>query len=138
MTGDLIINGKDAYTTFGVSMGDGFLNEIMSFPPIKSFIENKSRLEDGKQLIYNAPKYDERDITLTFYIEGDTQEEYIQNYSLFQAELKKGLIEIKIPAVNDLVYKLTYLNSQSYAMNRSRTFSKFSVKFNEPNPADRE
>lgn len=137
MTGDLIINGKDAYNTFGVNMGDGFLNSIMSFTPIKSFIENKSRLEDGKQVLYNTPKYDERDVTLTFYIEGNTQDEYLQNYNAFQAELKKGLIELKIPALNSEIYRLTYLNSQNYSMNRSRTFSKFSVKFNEPNPANR-
>lgn len=35
MTGDLIINGKDAFSTWGVRMGDGFLDAIDGFNLMK-------------------------------------------------------------------------------------------------------
>ena len=35
MIGDLYINGQDAWITWGVNMGDGFLDAIDSFAPMK-------------------------------------------------------------------------------------------------------
>lgn len=69
---ELTINGKDALAEFGVQMGDDFLDAIFAPAPTKAFIENKSRLQDGKQVIYNNPKADERDVTLTFNLEGSS------------------------------------------------------------------
>ena len=42
MTGDLFINGKDAFSTWGVRMGDGFLDAIDGFNQMKDYIENES------------------------------------------------------------------------------------------------
>lgn len=134
---ELVINGKDAFTEYGARMGDNFLDAIFAPVPIKAFIENKSRLENGKQVIYNAPKADERDVTLTFNVEGSTPEEYLQKYKRFKEELLKGLITVEVPALAE-IYRLTYQKSVTFAMNTERTFSKVSVKFNEPNPANRE
>ena len=49
MTGDLFINGKDAWGTWGVRMGDGFLDAIDGFNEMKDYIEDESRLEHGKR-----------------------------------------------------------------------------------------
>jgi hypothetical protein len=65
---ELLINGENAYTTWGVRMGDGFLDVLGASSPMKEFIENKSRLEHGKRVIINNPKVDEREITLSFKI----------------------------------------------------------------------
>lgn len=135
---DLIINGFDAYRQWGIRMGDGFLDAIFSPEPLKEFIENKSRLNNGKQVVYNNPKIDERDVTLVFTLEGETPDDYLSKYSAFKTELQKGKIEIKVPALGNQVYRLTYLRSASFGLNIPRTFSKISVKFNEPNPAERE
>lgn len=35
---ELLINGKDAYTTWGVRMGRGFLDAIGASSPMKDFI----------------------------------------------------------------------------------------------------
>ena len=43
MTGDLYINNKDAYTTWGVNMGDGFLDALDGFLPMKDYIENDKK-----------------------------------------------------------------------------------------------
>lgn len=73
---ELLINGENAYTTWGVRMGEGFLDVIGASAPMKDFIENKSRLEHGKRVIINNPKVDEREITLSFTIEGNSQSDY--------------------------------------------------------------
>lgn len=134
---DLIINGFDAYRQWGIRMGDGFLDTIFAPEPMKEFIENKSRLQHGKQVLYNIPKVDERDVTLVFTLEGSSPDDYLAKYSAFKAELNKGKVEIKVPVLGDQVYRLTYLRSASFGLNISRTFSKISIKFNEPNPANR-
>lgn len=134
---DLIINGFDAYRQWGIRMGDGFLDAIFAPEPMKEFIENKSRLQHGKQVLYNNPKVDERDVTLVFTLEGSSPEDYLVKYSAFKTELQKGKVEIKVPVLGDQVYRFTYLRSASFGLNIPRTFSKISIKFNEPNPANR-
>ena len=64
MTGDLIINGKDAFSIWGVRMGDGFLDAIDGFNQMKDYIENESRLEHGKRVITDNVKVDSREIPL--------------------------------------------------------------------------
>lgn len=135
---ELLINNKDAYTTWGVRMGDGFLDIIGSSAPMKEYIENKSRLEHGKQVIINVPKLDEREITLSFTIEGSSQSDYQVKKRAFFDELYKGKVDIQVPANSSEIYHLIYLGkSVTYAQSLDRTFGKCSMKFNEPNPADR-
>lgn len=134
---DLIINGFDAFRQWGIRMGDGFLDAIFAPEPMKEFIENKSRLQHGKQVLYNNPKVDERDVTLVFTLEGSSPDDYLVKYSAFKTELQKGKVEIKVPVLGDQVYRFTYLRSASFGLNIPRTFSKISIKFNEPNPANR-
>lgn len=138
MTGDLKINNKDAWTTWGVRMGDGFLDIIDGFNEMKEYIENESRLEHGKRVITENAKVASRQITLQFTIEGDSESDYRTKKKSFQAELERGTVNIKIPALGNEVYKLVYLGkSVSYAMSSDRCFGKVSAKFEEPNPMDR-
>lgn len=138
MTGDLLINGKDAFITWGVRMGDGFLDAIDGFNEMKDYIENESRLEHGKRVITDNAKVDSREITLQFTIEGSSESDYRAKKKAFQTELEKGAVNIKIPALGDEIYKLIYLGkSISYGMSSDRCFAKVSSKFCEPNPMDR-
>lgn len=138
MTGDLFINGKDAFSTWGVRMGDSFLDAIDGFNQMKDYIENESRLEHGKRVITDNAKVDSREITLQFTIEGDSESDYRTKKKSFQAELEKGAVNIKIPVLGSEMYKLVYLGkSISYGLSLDRRFGKVSSKFEEPNPMDR-
>ncbi|WP_298109390.1 hypothetical protein [uncultured Bacteroides sp.] len=138
MTGDLFINGKDAFTTWGVRMGDGFLDAIEGFNQMKDYIENESRLEHGKRVITDNAKVDSREITLQFTIEGSSENDYRTKKKSFQVELEKGAVNIKVPTLGSEVYKLVYLGkSLSYGLSPDRCFGKVSSKFCEPNPMDR-
>lgn len=138
MTGDLLINGKDAWNTWGVRMGDGFLDAIDGFNQMKDYIENESRLEHGKRVITDNARVDSREITLQFTIEGDSESDYRTKKKAFQTELEKGAVSIKVPVLGSEVYKLVYLGkSVSYGLSFDRRFGKVSSKFEEPNPTDR-
>ena len=133
---DLLINTQDAYTTWGVRMGEGFLDVLGASSPMKEFIENKSRLEHGKRVIINDPKIDEREITLSFTIEGNSQSDYQAKNKAFFEELYKGVVDIQVPANSNEIYHLIYLGkSVAYAQSLDHTFGKISAKFNEPNPS---
>lgn len=135
---DLLINTQDAYTTWGVRMGEGFLDVLGASSPMKEFIENKSRLEHGKRVIINDPKIDEREITLSFTIEGNSQSDYQAKKKAFFEELYKGVVDIQVPANSNEIYHQIYLGkSVAYAQSLDQTFGKISAKFNEPNPANR-
>ena len=135
---DLLINTQDAYTTWGVRMGEGFLDVLGASSPMKEFIENKSRLEHGKRVIINDPKIDEREITLSFTIEGNFHACYQAKKKAFFEELYKGVVDIQVPANSNEIYHLIYLGkSVAYAQSLDHTFGKISAKFNEPNPANR-
>lgn len=119
-------------------MGEGFLDVLSASSPMKEFIENKSRLEHGKRIIVNNPKVDEREITLSFAIEGNSQSDYQSKKKAFFDELYKGKVDIQVPANSSEIYHLIYLGkSITYAQSLDRTFGKISAKFNEPNPANR-
>ena len=135
---DLLINTQDAYTTWGVRMGEGFLDVLGASSPMKEFIENKSRLENVKRVIINDPKIDEPEITLSFTIEGNSQSDYQAKKKAFFEELYKGVVDIQVPANSNEIYHLIYLGkSVAYAQSLDQTFGKISAKFNEPNPANR-
>lgn len=138
MKGDLIVNRKDAFTTWGIRMGEGFLDALGSSVPMKEFIVNKSRLEHGKRVITTTPKVDERELTLSFTIEGVTASDYQEKKKAFFEELYKGVIDIQVPLVSSEIYHLIYLGKNiTYAQSLDRTFGKVSAKFSEPNPDNR-
>lgn len=135
MTGELYINGKDAWVTWGVNMGDGFLDALDAPLQMKEYIENESRLEHGKRMITANAKVDSREITLGFTIMGTSESDYRTKRKAFQQELQKGAVDIRVPALGSEVYHLVYTGkSASYALSLSRRFGRLSAKFTEPNP----
>lgn len=140
MTGELFINGKDAWAEWGVNMGDGFIDAIDAFVPMKKrVIENDSRLEHGKRVIFTKPVVDSRTVTLHFTIKGNSEADYRAKRKSFEAELQKeGFVTVSVPTLGAEKYKLIYQGkSVTYGLNRSRTFCAFAAKFEEPNPTDR-
>ena len=138
MKGELYINGKDAWDTWGVNMGEDFLNVIDGFAPMKDYVENDSRLEHGKRVLIDSPRVASRDLTLHFTVMGSDAADFRTKRKAFEAELQKVKVDIRVPALGDEVFHLIYTGkSVGYAVNISRTFCTVSSKFEEPNPMDR-
>lgn len=139
MTGELYINEKDAWATWGVNMGEGFLDAIDAPLPMKEYIEDESRLEHGIRIDTSIPKVDSREITLGFTITGSSETDYRSKKSAFQTELQNGSFTIRIPALGTQKYKMVYTGkSISYGLSLDRSFGHFTMKVTEPNPMDRE
>ena len=134
ISADLVINGKDAYSQWGVRMGDNFIDALWELAPMKEYVTNSSTLEDGVQYQNVNPKVNERNVTLTFTIEGSTKSDFLTKKKDFDAMLYAGDVAICVPSDSSNVYHLKYKSGVSYAQNIGRTFCKMAVKFTEPKP----
>lgn len=138
MTGDLFINGKDAYIEWGISLDDTSLSALMTPPPNKELIENKSRLENGKRLVIDDSiiKVDERTISLQINLTASTKELFFIRYNSFCEELKKGVIYIKTKYQPNILYRTIYLSCSQFSQ-FMQGIGKFTLRLNEPNPCNR-
>lgn len=136
MEGEFYINDKDSYTTWGISMDTSSLSALMAPPPMKEFIENKSRLENGKRVITSNSKIDERNITLTFNLTAKSEDQFFARYNSFCEELATGVLHIRSKYQPNVVYKTIYLSCNQFTQ-FMRGIAGFSLKLVEPNPADR-
>lgn len=128
----LLINGKDALKTWGVFLQEGSENNLLLPANNKEIVTNKSRLEHGKRVVIDEIYIDERDVILTFCIQANSRAEFKQRYTSFIDELREGLI---IFEYDNEIYKfiLNGFMSLDY-LNRIGTLS---IRFNEPNPYDK-
>lgn len=134
MKGRLFINGKDAYEQWGIFLEDGSRDKLIMGVSLKEFIENKSRMEHGKRVIYNSPRKDEREVELVFCFRKPGN--FVDNYQSFLDELYKGEVVLKyVDAGLDSTFYLTYMGCRS--LNTVQHAGKCSVRFNEPNPDNR-
>lgn len=139
MTGELFINEKDAWATWGVNMGEGFLDALDAPLPMKDYIENESRLEHGKRMITTGARVDSREITIGFTITGTSEGDYRTKKKAFMSELQQGAFTVRVPAIGAETYHLVYTGkSISYGLSKDRSFGHFTMKVTEPNPADRD
>lgn len=135
---ELLINGVDAYTTYGVRMGDGFLDALQTPSQLKDYVTNDNRLDNGVRYSETVPKISERSVTLLFTIEGSTPSDFRIKKKAFESMLYQGDVSINVPSDGADVYHLKYTGtSVSFARNIERTFAKISASFKEPDPTNR-
>ncbi|WP_298072229.1 hypothetical protein [uncultured Bacteroides sp.] len=136
MKGELYINGKDAYDTWGISMADTSLSALMTPAPNKEYIENKSRLEHGKRVITENVKVDERSLSLEIHLTATHKDQFFERYLSFCEELKKGALEIKTSYQKDVIYRMIYKSCSQFSQ-FMQGIGKFTLKLEEFNPENR-
>lgn len=136
LTGQLKINAKDAYTTWGISMDDTSLSALMTPPSVKSYIENNDRTEHGKRYVTTPLYVDSRDITLQLNLTAKDEKQFFERYSLFCKELAKGILDIETSFQQGVVYHCLYQSCSQFSQ-FMRGIGKFSLKLTEPNPNTR-
>ncbi|HAT61078.1 MAG TPA: hypothetical protein DCS83_00820 [Prevotella sp.] len=135
---DLLINGKDAYATYGVRMGDSFLDVLQTSAPLKDYVTTDNRLENGVRYAKTTPKINERSLTLVFTIEGSTPSDFLTKKKAFENVLYAGDVSISVPLDGSDIYHLKYTGvSVTFARNIERTFAKMTASFKEPDPTNR-
>lgn len=136
MTGELFINGKDAYAEWGISLDDTSLSALMTPPPNKELIENSSRLEHGKRVITDNVKVDERNLTLQINLTAPTKDLFFDRYLSFCNELKTGTLNIRTKYQPAVLYRTIYVSCNQFSQ-FMQGIGKFVLKLNEPNPENR-
>lgn len=135
---DLLINNLDAFTTYGVRMGDKFMDALGAPAPMKTYVENDSRAKHGKQVLLSSAKVASRQVTLEFTIAGSNPTDFANKKKSFYQILYSGGLTICVPKNSPDIYKLVYLGtSPTYAQSRNRCFCRVSIKFEEPDPTSR-
>lgn len=134
MKGELYINSVDAYTAWGVSMDGTSISNLMTPPSLKSYIESESRTEHGKRYVTDSTMYvDSRDITLQLNLTASSSSEFYSRYSLFCAELMKGVLDIKTSYTGSTIYHCVYVSCSQFS-EFSMGIGKFVLKLTEYNP----
>ena len=140
MVGELFINGYDAQEEWGVIFGAESFTTLLTPPPVKAYIENKSALSHGKQVLSgedNPPKLDERDIQLTFYLRAKNLTQFLTRYANFVKVLQEGQVDIRTKYQPKVTYHCNYISCAQFTQFNGR-LAKFVLKLNEPNPNSRE
>lgn len=136
-TGELYINDLDAFGNWGVFFNDKSISALIEPEPLKDPVSNKSTTQDGKQVRKEpAPKVDERDLSLTVQIYAKDRADLFAKLKAFKAELKKRRMVIRTKYEPDVYYRCDYKNCSQYK-SFHRRLATFSLKLNEPNPANR-
>lgn len=137
-TDELIINGKDAWSTYRVKMGSGFVEALEADADNKDYITNTVRTEHGTRVVPIRPKKAERSITLEFVIIGKDHNDYNARVKVFDAIMDNGFVTIQVPKSKDDIYRLYCARkSTSYSRGRGGAIGKKSIKFSEYDPTDR-
>lgn len=134
--GELYINGKDAYTEWGLSMTDQGLSALMTPAGNKAPIENKSRMKDGKDTDMTATRKDERTLSLPIQITAPNQATFLTRYAKFCEELDGGTLEIRTKYQPTVLYRTYYISCQQFSQ-FIREMATFSLRLCEPNPKNR-
>lgn len=131
---DITIN-RIPLQSIGVTLLAGAYTALLTPPPLKDFVKNNDPTKPGTDVLVNNPVISERDVTLTFLIEGKSKSAFLSNYKAFISELHKGEVVLYIPDLN-WYFHLLYSNSTQFENYRLNA-CKIAVKFNEPNPTYR-
>lgn len=136
MLGQLYINNKDAYATWGITLDDTSLSALMTPAGMKDFTENKARSIDGKKVQVKNPRLDERSLVLSINITAIDRTSFLQKYSSFCAELALGQLNITTAFTGTNVYKMIYKSCRQFEQFNGR-IGKFMLSLEEPDPTDR-
>ena len=138
----LVDEADSAYVdidAFGITLVRGWREALLTPAPVKGYVINDSRLEHGQSVIA-APKFakkDKREVSISFFLEGNSEEDYLQKYEAFLNKIAySGEFCLKVPRLKR-VFKLVYTQCSQFGDYGIKK-GKFVLKLTEYNPNDRE
>lgn len=138
MTGELIINDKDAWTTWSARLTDESFSNLETHAPMKSYAKNNARSQHGQQVFATNPRVDARTVILTFSITCQSMDDFLLKKRALENELTKGIIDLKVFPLK-LGYKLLIDEDSTFTLTAGTSLrsGKLVIRFTEPNPKDR-
>lgn len=137
-TGEVFINGYDAFTRYGVYFEESALSNLMTPAPSKDTPEDTSPLIHGKVVDDSNPKVDSRDLSLTMFVSGSSLTAFFANYELFCTEvLEHRAFTLKCSYFPKKLFRLQYKSCQQFNEFSLTGAGKFVLRVTEPNPKNR-
>lgn len=124
--------------TFGVTLIKGWREALLMPASVKSYVTNDSRLQDGVAIIASSEytKKDKRDISLSFFLEGTDESDYLSKLENFLDKIAySGEICLKVPTLK-CIYKLVYSQCSKFG-DYGLKKGNFTLKMTENDPSDR-
>lgn len=138
----LVGESDTAYTDlgdYGITLIRGWREALLTPAPVKEFVTNDSRIENGVSVIA-SPKYakrSKRDVNISFFLEGSSEEDYLDKYEKFLEKIAySGQFCLKVPCMKR-VFKFVYSQCSKYG-DYGLKRSNFTLKLTEFDPTDRE
>jgi len=138
MVNNISFNGTKG-SDIGIFIDDTAVSALLTPPPLKGYIESKSRLEHGMRVVLDDPtlmKYDSREITLIVNIAAPDEENFIWRYGMFCKILANGVLDITTPYIPGVVFHCFYESCTQFSQFR-RGVGSFSLRVTEFNPNNR-
>lgn len=133
---DLIINGKNARTQWGVVTTGQTLSALLAPASMKERPSFNSRLEHGTKRDNSNPKVAERSLNLEIQLYADSVSQFYSRYDLFCEELQKGDMTLYTSDRPTTIYHLQYDSCTQFTQ-FIREYAILSLKLTEPNPTNR-
>jgi hypothetical protein len=134
----LYINGKDAYTTYGITpVNSSTLSSLMTPPSRKERISNDSRKENGTRYVTADVPVQKREISLALQMSAPNEKAFLARFAALCKELQEAeWLNISTSLDTATVYKCLYDSCTQFAQ-YNLGIAKFTLKLIEPNPTDR-
>lgn len=137
MTGELFINGQDAFTNWGLSLGEGAFSSLVCPAPAKDYVVNDMRTRTGKSYAYEYAQLNARTVSLVVYIHANDRADMYAKLADFALNvLAHGKIELQTSYQQNVKYRFVYKQCQQMSEMNGR-LGRFMLTVDEPNPEDR-
>jgi hypothetical protein len=145
----LYINSNRVNTTGGLQgiiLGNGTVAALHQHSGLKDYPSNTSNTIHGKRVLPGfTPKVAARDVQVTLGLQASSFAEFTTRYNALIETLEAGTVDLRIDSSENFgqtwttgeTYHLLYLSCAQYSEFNGR-LAKFVIKFNEPNPKNRE
>lgn len=133
---DLIINGMNARTQWGVVPTPQTLAALLAPAPLKPRPSFNSRLEHGSRIDNSYPMVAERSLNLEIQLLADSPAQFYSRLDAFCDELRKGDITLYTSDRPSVIYRMIYDSCTAFSQ-FIREYAILSLKLTEPNPSDR-
>lgn len=134
---NLIINGKNARSEWGIVTTSNTLSALLAPAPMKENPVFNSRLEHGSRIDTSDQKVDQRELNLEIQMTAPSPEQFYARHEAFCRELEKGAFALVVTDRPTVIYHLEYTSCSQYSQ-FCRGIATLSLKCTEPNPKDRE
>ncbi len=109
-----MINGIDAYTTYGVSLEDGG-DSLMAFPPNKQPVTNKNVTADGASVVAGTAGFrDERTVAVPLHIVANSMSDFLAKRNAFYTAVSSGAITLTLPTKGGETHTVYYIDCNQY------------------------